>query len=195
MSDAASNCLDDLLREWQSRASLALYAYNRAATRCRAWDTRLGGLIAILTAIVGTSVFATLQNDVSVGAKIAVGLVSVLAALVAGVQAFATLSKRAFEYERAARSYGAIRREIEEMRLVHRDDPEALAACVRTLRSRLDDAAREAPNAPPGIWNRTRNEMKGEFTRLHRWQRAVRGLPPPNKLGAGEPEVGESVIK
>lgn len=180
-----------LLREWQSRAALALFAYNRAATRCRAWDTRLGGIVAILTAVVGTSVFATLENAVSTAARIVVGIVSVAAATVAGVQAFATLSKRAYEYERAARTFGSLRREIEETRWLLLDDPGAQGKQVPALRVRLDDAARDAPNAPPRIWNRARREMKGEFTRFERLTRSVRGLPPPSILGSGEPAVGE----
>jgi hypothetical protein len=190
--DATTERLPEhLLREWQSRAALALFAYNRAASRCRAWDTRLGGLIAVLSAIVGTSVFATLQNDVSVGAKIAVGMISVTAAVVAGVQAFATLSKRAYEYERAARIFGSIRREIEETRWLLHGDPDVTAARVSELRLRLDEAARDAPNAPPRIWNRARREMKGEFTGTERLIRRVRGLPPPSTLGTGEFKVGE----
>jgi hypothetical protein len=140
-----------LLSEWQSRATLALVAYNRAASRCRAWDTRLGGFIAVLSAIVGTSVFATLQNDVGTAARIAVGLVSVTAAVVAGVLAFATFSKRAYEYERAARTFGSLRREIEETRWLLANDADAVTRQISTLRARLDDAARDAPNAPPRI--------------------------------------------
>jgi hypothetical protein len=149
-------------------------------------------LIAVLSAIVGTSVFATLENDVSTAARIAVGLTSVAAAVVAGVQAFATFSKRAYEYERAARTFAALRREIEEARWLLHGDPETLTARVPMLRTKLDDAARDAPNAPPRIWNRARREMKGEFTRTERLARGIRGLPPPSVLGAGEPEIGES---
>jgi hypothetical protein len=191
MTATTESSPEHLLREWQSRAELALFAYNRAASRCRSWDTRLGGLIAVLSAIVGTSVFATLQNDVSVGAKIAVGMISVVAAVVAGVQAFATLSKRAYEYERAARVFGSLRREIEEARSLLRNDPNMMAARVLELRLMLDDAAKDSPNAPPRIWNRARREMKGEFTGTEHLVRWARGLPPPSTLGSGEPEVGE----
>jgi hypothetical protein len=191
MTATTERSSEHLLREWQSRAALALFAYNRAASRCRAWDTRLGGLIAVLSAIVGTSVFATLQNNLSVAAKITVGMVSVTAAVVAGVQAFATLSKRAYEYERAARIFGSLRRQIEEARWLLHDDSDAMAARVSELRLRLDDAARDSPNTPPRIWNRARREMKGEFTRAERFIRYIRGLPPPLTLGSGEPEIGE----
>jgi hypothetical protein len=131
---------DELLQAWREQAALALYSYTRAGSRCRAWDTRLGGLIAVLMAVIGTSVFATLETkDVSLAPKIIVGLISVAAAVVAGIQTLATLSKRAFKYERAARTYGAIRREIEEIRCFWSTAPpslkNALVGSPRSVRS------------------------------------------------------------
>lgn len=195
MSSIQDRSPEQLLAEWQSRAALALFAYNRAASRCRAWDARLGGLIAVLSAIAGTSVFATLESGFGTAERIAVGLISVTAAVVAGVQAFAALSKRAYEYERAARRFGSLRREIEEARWLLHDDQASLSARVSVLRTMLDDAARDAPNTPPRIWNRARREMKGEFTRAERLVRRIRGLPPPAVLGSGEPHVGEGLLR
>jgi hypothetical protein len=54
---------DELLADWQERAMLALFAYNRAANRCKSWDTRVGGVVAVLTAVIGTAIFATVNDD------------------------------------------------------------------------------------------------------------------------------------
>lgn len=103
-----------LLFGWERRATRALVAFNRAASRCRTWDVLLGGGSALLTAAVGTAVFVSLEHSISMSARIAVGLVSVVAALLAGLKTFAGLPGRTEEYERAARLYGRLCREIEQ---------------------------------------------------------------------------------
>lgn len=175
--------LEALLREWQSRAALALFAYNRAANRARRLHVTLGGTVAALTAAIGTSVFATLEQDVGTAARIVVGLVSVSAAVLAGVQAFASLPARIDDYERAARRYGDLRRRIELTRARAQVDESTL----EELRRALSDAAENSPNAPPSIWNRTRREMRGEFAWWHRVRARLAGRPAPSRLGSGEP--------
>jgi hypothetical protein len=169
---------------------LGLFAYNRAATRSHTWNARLGLLVAILTAVVGTSVFATLQEDVSLSARISVGLISLLATVLAGVQVYAKLPEAITEYEKAARRFGAVRREIEEarLRLSSLNEDEVLVL-VATLRGRLDQVAEESPNAPGRLWERTRRHVKGEYTWWERLGVRLRGLPPPRALQSVEVNV------
>jgi hypothetical protein len=175
-----------LLVRWQVRSAVALFAYNRAANRCRTWDSRIGFVVAALTALIGTSVFATLQEDVSTQARIAVGLVSVVAAIFSSVQAFAGLGQRTEEYERAARRYGTVRRRLEiAQQSVPAQEPE-LSRFLDELRQELDAAAENSPNAPARVRNKVRAEMEGEFPWWTRLGRKLRGLPPPAKLGPGE---------
>ncbi len=175
--------VDRLLHDWQNRALLGLFAYNRAATRCRLWNARLGLLVATLTAVVGTSVFATLHENVSLPARIGVGLLSLLATVLAGVQTYAELPQAITEYEKAARRFGAVRREIEEARLLLNNLDEAeVFALVANLRCGLDRVADESPNAPGRLWEKTRRHVKGAYTRWERQAARLRGLPPPKAL-------------
>ena len=175
-----------LIARWQHRAAVALFSYNRAANRCRTWDTRIGFVVAVLTALIGTSVFATLQEDVSTGARIVVGLVSVAAAIFSSVQAFAGLGQRTEEYERAARRYGIVRRRLEIAQQSLPADHGARLEFLEQLKRELDAAAEDSPNAPTRIRNRVRREMEGEFPWWTRLSRRLRGLPAPTKLGPGE---------
>jgi hypothetical protein len=171
------------LAHWQERALVAFFAHNSAADRCKAWDTRLGGAVAILTAVVGTSIFATVDNDPSTAAKIVAGVVTVAAAIASGIQAFAGLSKRIEDYQQAARRYGSIRREIEQLRATFAQNGAVPDAQVTRIRTLLDTAAENSPNAPKRIWLKSRRHTRGEFTVWERLSDRLRGLPPRTKLG------------
>ena len=174
-----------LLDEWRVRAMLALFAYNRAANRCRRWETFLGGAATILTASIGTAVFATLKSDVDFAARLIVGTASVAAAVLSAIQVFAALPGRIEQYEKAARRFGAIRREIEETQALAALGQDLSAQVLDNLRSTLDDAADNSPNAPSRIWARTRRHVKGEYTWWERGYRKLSGLHPPQGLTTG----------
>jgi hypothetical protein len=186
---------DWLLRQWQLRATLALFAYNRAADRARSWDARGGATAAIITAVTATAIFATLKENVSILPRVIFGVVTIAAAVLSGLRATAALPARIESYEQAARRYGALRREIESVRLEARLNPsgaETALPDIERIRAELDEAAAVSPNAPQRIWNRARRHVKGEFTWLERVEKRLRGLPEPDALGADEPRVGES---
>jgi hypothetical protein len=173
---------DSLLATWQERALLALFAYNRAANRCRTWNTGIGLVVAVLSAVVGTSVFASFGQSVSTRAKILVGSISLLAAVMSGIQAFAALPQRIDEYEKAARRFGIIRREIEQIRTL--TPASQIENELSRMRAALDAAAEVSPNAPRNIWNKTRRHVKGEYTWWEVLLRRLRGLPVPTSLAA-----------
>jgi hypothetical protein len=78
--------------------------------------TSNSGLPAIIfSTIVGTSVFASLNNDnIPQWAKIAVGLISVVAAVLMALQTFLGFSERAEKHRTTAVRYGAVGRQIEQ---------------------------------------------------------------------------------
>lgn len=174
-----------VIRLWQRRAAVSLYAYNRAANRCRRWETRLGACVAALTALIGTSVFATLREQVGTGARIALGTLSVAAAMMSSVRTFAGLGQRVEQYERAARRYGVVRRRLELAQISLPDSDPALMALLESLEADLNAAAENSPNASARIRDRVRREMAGEFPWWTRIASRLRGLPAPSRLGAG----------
>jgi hypothetical protein len=170
---------DALLFTWERRTMLAVFAHSRSANRCAAWDTRLGSASVILTAVVGTSVFASLQRDLSTGARIAVGILTVAAAAASAVHVFAALPDRKAAYERASRRHAAVRRRIEttRARLGIAGNNADVWQEVEGIREEMDAVAASSPNAAGRIWNRTRRQMKGEFTRWEHLVARLRGVP------------------
>jgi hypothetical protein len=123
----------------------------------------LGVPVVVLTTLVGTSVFATLQETVNTGMRIFAGVAIVLAAVLASLQTFLNLGEQAEKNRAAAEKWPAIRREITEMLALHpahaatRGDPKAY---LDDLRTRIDEVAAESPDMPDSQWARTLSETR-----------------------------------
>jgi hypothetical protein len=104
-----------------------------------------------LSTLVGTSVFATLQQKPELWLQITVGLLSVVAALLASLQTFLNYSERAEKHRVAGAKYGALGRELEQLRAV---ETAPSAEAISDIRKRLDDLAVESPNNPLRLWRR-----------------------------------------
>jgi hypothetical protein len=109
----------------------------------------LGIPAAILSTLVGTSVFASLQKQPELWQQIAVGLASVTAAVLASMQTLLGYSERAEKHRVAGAKYGALGRELEQMITSNIEYP---SEAIAEVRKRLDDLAVESPNNPIPIY-------------------------------------------
>jgi hypothetical protein len=157
----------DLLRDWSARASASAETHFATAADLARRNVLLGVPVVVLTTFVGTSVFATLEQTVGLELRIMVGLVSVLAAVLASLQTFLRFAERAERHRAAGERWAAINREIAEMVALHptylasRGDPKQY---LDELRRRMDEIAAESPPMPSRAWGRTldRHEAKVE---------------------------------
>jgi hypothetical protein len=137
-----------LLREWGARAGASSDTHYANASRLSRANVRFGVPVVALTTLVGTSVFATLQHSVSLGLRVAVGMVSVLAAVLASLQTFLRFGERAEKHRAAAEAWASLRREIDEMVALHpnylasRGDPKQY---LDDLRRRMAEIAQQSP--------------------------------------------------
>lgn len=76
---------------------------------------RLGLVVVIFTTIVGTSVFASLQGDPSTAAKVAVGVLSVLAALAAAIKEYEGYEKLGAKHGSVGRAFRKLRYATDEL--------------------------------------------------------------------------------
>ena len=152
-SDSASVGEPDtgaLLRTWLGRARESQFAHYAAATRLAALHYIVGVPTSIAAAVVGTSVFASLDTAVSATAKTIVGGISVPAAILAGLQTFWRFSERAERHCVTAGEYARIRRDIEQ-HLIFLD--RANYCAVASIRKALDDIAAKAPTVGKLDWS------------------------------------------
>ena len=107
---------------------------------------------------MGTSIFATLQKDqADIRLRIAVGIISVLAAVLASLQTFLRLSERAEKHRAAAVRYGALRRELETA--IAKGGPYE-DKLVEGVREKLDSISSDSPEIPARVWTKVEKMLK-----------------------------------
>ncbi|HEX9937739.1 MAG TPA: SLATT domain-containing protein [Longimicrobium sp.] len=146
------------LREWYDRVSHTQRAHYRSADHFGRKSYALGIPVIALSTLVGTSVFATLQKQPSLWLQIAVGLASVVAAVLASLQTFLGWAARAEKHRIAGAKYGAVGRELEAM-LESTNTP--TDEQIAKLREKLDTLALESPNNPLGIYRGAKQQTTG----------------------------------
>ena len=138
------------LGEWSEVAKSAATGHARAAVRLRRRGWQLGVPAAALAAVVGTTVFATLEENVNLYIRLAVAIVSLSAAVLSTLQSALRFPERAEHHRTAAAEYRSIEREIRAFLADYdasdRDmtDEQAKQA-IALIRKRLDELEARAP--------------------------------------------------
>ena len=146
-----------LLERWAARAAAAQHAHYFLTSRLRRANLLVGIPVVALTAIVSTSLFATLasdQNHVPVGLQWAAAAISLLAGALAAVQTFLRLSQRAEQHMSAGDWFSAIRRDIEVLLAAPDEERENPQDVLNALRRDLNTAIQKAPEIGEALWHR-----------------------------------------
>jgi hypothetical protein len=99
--------MEDVLqkaREFRMNYAILSRAHYNAALRNARWNNYLGIPTVIASTVVGASIFATIDSHPAAGWKIAAGLLSLTAALLASLQTFFRFSEKYERHTLAARS-------------------------------------------------------------------------------------------
>ncbi len=150
--EALSKPVQVLLEEWRTMALRASDRHSAACDRYQQWDSMYGLGSTVLTAIVGSTIFVTLQKTTSETFRIIAGLVAATAAVASGIQTTAKYGQLGERYRQASRHYSTVARRIDEL-LVAPPDAAEVTGVLDQLRKSLDEVGAMAPNVPPRIWN------------------------------------------
>ncbi|MDQ6947147.1 MAG: SLATT domain-containing protein [Actinomycetota bacterium] len=142
-----------LLDQWSKTALKSAGRHAVASDHFERGDSVLGLTSAALAAIVGSTVFVSLQQTTTLVVKLAAGALGLIAAVAAAVQTTAKYGGRAERHRQASRQYGALLRQVDEIRALP-PAPDDLQSRIDQLRKGFDDAGAVAPDVPPRIWNR-----------------------------------------
>jgi hypothetical protein len=142
--------VNDLLTTWRWAVRTANVAHLRA-TDSLAWrNFALGGMSAVLGALVGLGVFATLQSShVSLGVRIAAGITAFAAAGSAALWKYLDYGPRIERHRGASRAYGNMVRQIDEVLNSATPITDDEVTTTRQAMDAIDDAA---PNVSAAIW-------------------------------------------
>jgi hypothetical protein len=135
-----------LLEDWHLRVTTAQFGHLARAEQTRKWSIGLGIPVVVLTTLVGTSAFATLNKATSDEAKFIVGLISIAAAVLASTQTFLGYSQFSERHRIAATRYANTRRTI-EVALTRHD-----ASAVDVIRGEMDKVGGASPQIGTKVW-------------------------------------------
>lgn len=142
--------MDELLKSWRWTARTANVANLRATDALNWRNFALGGISAVLGAVVSLGIFATLQEGAhELWIRIVASGVAFLAASLAALWKYLSYSTRAKEHQTASRAYGDLVRQIDLELESNTPITRPTAESIRKTMDEIDDAA---PNVSPFIW-------------------------------------------
>ena len=142
----------EILTDWHRRISRFQRAHTRTAALFEKRYIWNGVSIIALTLIA--AVLAWADNNYF---KLTASGISVIAAVLAGVQTFLRYPQRAERHKNAGAEFGSLRRLIEQQIASNSVDSDESVFVDRT-RKKWDLLTKEAPTVPQGICERTRGK-------------------------------------
>ena len=142
----------ELLENWHKRVYAAQSAHYAASDMFRLLNYFVGVPAVVFASIVGTAIFADLANDRP--RALAVGAISILAAVLAALQTFLRFSERAAQHATAADWYSAIRRDIEETLHLPVESRGNAKERLDNVRKEMNRVAQDAPELSVRLWKR-----------------------------------------
>lgn len=153
----------ELIRDWHRRARENQYVHYETGAHFSRLGYLLGVPSVVLSAIVGTAVFASLAKDgraaTSEWVTILIGFISVVAATLTSLQTFMRYPERAARHRQSGAGFGALRRELEYLLALPPDDPSVLRQELEAIRASMDKLALESPEVPSRLKKRFDREV------------------------------------
>ncbi|MCI0564162.1 MAG: SLATT domain-containing protein [Nitrososphaera sp.] len=150
-----------LISDWFRRVrenQFIHYACGNHFSRLNYW---LGIPTIVLTTAVGTAIFATLETETTGALRIGIGLISILASVLAALHTFLGFSERAEKHRLTAAGYAAVRRQLEFLKTFPVGDEKELSQRLESTKQEIDNLAKSSPEVPGKIWNNKVTELKG----------------------------------
>lgn len=130
----------DLITNWVVDAQILLKCHLSMAESTRRKHRNIGILSAVLSAIVGSSIFASLGQDSNEKLLVILtGLISLIATILTSVLAFLKLPEIANQYHNSGNEYAAIRKEFEFLLTFESKDQEHVQNEIKRLKIKWDD--------------------------------------------------------
>ena len=150
---------EKLLQIWETDLRIICHSHYDAALVASRRNYQLGIPTIIISAVVGTAIFSTLENSPEKYFQIIAGLLSMSAVVLSSLQTFLKWSERAEKHREAGARFGALLKELEN-KVAFVEDDSNLESWSNSFRERWDKISLESPTVPKKLWKRKLNEEK-----------------------------------
>lgn len=152
---------EKLVEDWFRRARESQAVHYASASHFSWLNLILGIPTIIITTIVGTAVFASMDNQDIGEYKVLLGLISILASVLAALHTFLGYAQRSEKHRATGAIYGSIRRELELIKTCSIADVDICSEKLGQVKSRMDTLAENSPEVPKKIWVKEMKDLKG----------------------------------
>ncbi|SFG10043.1 hypothetical protein SAMN05518865_108120 [Duganella sp. CF458] len=161
----------ELIQHWRFRNHRVQLAHYDSARFFAGLHLLLGVPASVLSTLVGTAIFSTLSKshtasmpteDGSIVVQIAVGFLSVLAAILTGLQTFLKNAEQAERHRIAGARFANLKHRIELVATLPPSSDEELRKELLSIESRWAKLREESPTLPTFIWKRIERSLPFE---------------------------------
>jgi hypothetical protein len=145
-----------LVREWHHGLRVAHKAHIQSAAHADNINRFLGIPSTIITAIVGTAIFASLAKDYAEiwQLKVLFGFFSIVATVLTALQTHLNFSEQAELHRKAAGSYGKLRRQLEELLATYSDANPCEEEHLKAVGKAWADVEASAPSLSQSLYKK-----------------------------------------
>jgi hypothetical protein len=145
------------VKRYRHDASVVARAHYLAWERYSRWNRLLGIPVVIMTALVGTAIFGTLQENPEPHWRILVGGISILATVLAALQTYLNLAEQAEKHREAGGNYAELRRKFNllaiEMSQRGGDFDEQAITILKEIVATLNEISKNSPAITDKIYD------------------------------------------
>ncbi|MFL0811210.1 MAG: SLATT domain-containing protein [Agarilytica sp.] len=146
----------NLKTDWQQRAMVSQSAHYESGNYYERMFLYLGATVVSMSAIIGSAeVLIPAELVEKIGPNIVKsisGTISLLIAILAGLQTFLKFSQKSEKHKLAGAKYGDVRRSLEELTLLLDKPGEEAEMALHDIKKQLDSLALESPEIPNDIF-------------------------------------------
>lgn len=149
-----------LITDWFRRARESQLVHYACGDYFTQLNLRLGIPTIILTTVVGSAVFLSLDNHAIGNYKIYIGMTSLLSSVLAALHTFLGYSQRAEKHRITATGYAAIRRDIEFLKTFSDASEIDLSKKLEKIKLKMDYLTNSSEPVPKKVWRQHVSGLK-----------------------------------
>ena len=142
----------ELIEQWRFRNHRVQLAHYESARRFERLHLWLGLPAVALSTLVGTTVFATLSKAPDIAVQILVGLLSVAAAVLIGLQTFLKYSELAEKHRMAGAKFANLKHRMELLATLPPETEGELREALASIEDTWSKLREESPTLPTRVW-------------------------------------------